>query len=121
DHDYLRFFEKENQFRLKASYPPYSHFAQVLFEGEDEKRVNTALLECNRIFGTSLSKDIKVIRCGSAPIKKIKRMYRYNILLRSYSWDGLAGFLREKNSDIMGIGRKNRVRVLIRIDPSSVL
>lgn len=121
EHDYLSFFKMENEFRRRAKYPPYSHFAQILLEGEDQKKVSSGLQACHKEFSGCLPAEVQVIRAGSAPLKKLKKMYRYNILLRSASRELLEEFLRERDGDFLNISKKYGLKVTARIDPGSTL
>ncbi len=121
NHDYLTFYNKESVFRQRAIYPPYCHLAQILFEGEDEYQVREAMLETNTLLLPVLPDSLEIIRRGPAPLKRLRRCYRYNILLRSQTWEPLVVFLDKKLTLIEKIANKHRVKIQTRIDPGSVL
>ena len=121
DHDYLSFYEKENRFRKKASYPPYYHLAQLLFEGVDELKVRDAMLETNALCMPVLPQSLEIIRRGPAPLKRLRKLYRYNILFRAPSWEVTTDFFRAKKPFMEEIATKKKVKLQLRLDPSSVL
>ncbi len=121
EHDYLTFFAKESHFRKRAVYPPYVVLAQVLWEAENENKTRDAMLATSQLLLPILPDSLEIIRRGPAPLKRLRRLYRYNLLFRAREWEPLAIFLRDKSAMIEEIAKSYQTTVQIRIDPSSVL
>ena len=121
EHDYLTFFAKESHFRKRAVYPPYVVLAQVLWEAENENKTRDAMLATSQLLLPILPDSLEIIRRGPAPLKRLRRLYRYNLLFRAREWEPLAIFLRDKSATIEEIAKNYQTTVQIRIDPSSVL
>jgi primosomal protein N' (replication factor Y) (superfamily II helicase) len=93
-HDFAGFYDKELRFRSWMRYPPYSALANVLVRGEKLDEV----LRWSGALGKWLEKTrhegIRVLGPAAAPILRLKRDYRYHIILKSESREKLNGLLR---------------------------
>lgn len=77
-HDYLRFFKNEMQYRHIANYPPYTYLAALVFSHKDVQVVNEAVA----LAYTQLQekKDCKIL--GPSDLIKIRDETRIRILLK---------------------------------------
>jgi primosomal protein N' (replication factor Y) len=93
-HDFVGFYEKELRFRSWMHYPPYSALANVLIRSDklDEAlRWSGAL---GRWFETTRHEGVRVLGPAAAPIVRLKKDYRYHLILKSPSREKLNGTLR---------------------------
>ena len=90
EHDYKSFFAYELNERKKALFPPFSLFLRILFTGLDEEplaaacNAYAALLETalRQQLGTEGEHDLLLYCASSAPIRKKRGNYRYQILIK---------------------------------------
>ena len=85
-HRVFEFYEKELEFRKELGYPPFSRLVLIEFKGPDEKAVSSVA----EAFSTEMKNEIErnipgVELLGPAPaaIPKIKRNFRYHIILKT--------------------------------------
>jgi primosomal protein N' (replication factor Y) len=80
--DYVSFYNQEIKLRRLMNYPPFSHVAAVLFQGENlrilarKSREFTALLK-------NKAEDVEVLGPSLAGIKRLRRVYRVQLILKS--------------------------------------
>ena len=84
-YDYVGFYNKEINMRETTMFPPYSHIIRILISSEDEKRavevtkkIYDKALKLKEIYG----KLFMFLQAMPAPVKRIQRKYRYQILAR---------------------------------------
>ncbi len=81
EHDFTGFYDEELEFRRELRYPPFSRLALVEFRGQKESEVERAAVEFARLFDFA---DRGLEKLGPAPaaISKIRKNYRYHLLLK---------------------------------------
>lgn len=90
--DYRLFYEKELQFRRTMRYPPFAALAKVLVRAEDREDAMTMSGELETLL-TPMPQGLRVLGPGEAPVPRLKREYRYQLLLKSASRKILAEHL----------------------------
>ena len=93
-HDFAGFYEKELQFRRWMHYPPYSALANVLVRSD---KLDDALQWSGQIgkwFAQNRHDGVRVLGPAAAPIMRLKRDYRYHLVLKSPSREKLNLTLR---------------------------
>lgn len=84
EQDYKEFYEAEIKLRSYMGYPPYSDLIQMVFSSKEEaqakgaaegwfEKIQQALPEAQREY---------LFRPQAAPMKKIKEIYRYSMMLK---------------------------------------
>ena len=93
-HDFAGFYDKELRFRNWMHYPPYSALANVLVRSDklEEALKWSGLL--GKWFESTRHEGIRVLGPAAAPIVRLKRDYRYHLLLKSPSREKLNAWLR---------------------------
>ena len=88
EHDYISFYNKEILLREEFKYPPFVNIISIIIYGEDLKLVMNKSKEVyehllDRAFSIDY-KDLKknIIGPYPAPLEKIKKNYRYQILIK---------------------------------------
>ena len=92
--DYVSFFKQEIKFRRLMNYPPFSHMAEVLFQGENLRY----LAQKSRQFSQQIRKfdaDIEVLGPALAPVAKVRGRNRIQLVLKAKKGRYLAQALRE--------------------------
>ncbi|MDE3169660.1 MAG: primosomal protein N', partial [Acidobacteriota bacterium] len=81
--DYLSFFEKEVHFRRVLHYPPFTALASVLVR---DRKIENAIQWSRALaayFAPFENRGIKVLGPASAPLARLRRDYRFQIILKS--------------------------------------
>lgn len=110
-HDYLRFFTQEMQYRHLGGYPPYRHLISFVFLHKEEKDVQDAIRHAMRVLEEK--QDCKVL--GPATLLKKKDMYRMRIILK-----GKQQFLLQtyaKDVYVQHLSLKLKARLDIDVNP----
>ena len=82
EQDYAKFYEKEIQFRRTMRYPPFSALANILVRSEQQERALEWSAELGRLLDPAPG-GIKALGPAEAAVSKIKREFRYQILLKA--------------------------------------
>lgn len=89
DHDYLAFYNKEILLRKEFNYPPFVNLISIVIYGEDNIHVGMITRKVYNLLIKNLEdsglKDLKdnIIGPFPAPLEKIKKNYRYQIIIKS--------------------------------------
>jgi len=81
-HDFHLFYEKESERRAELNYPPFGRMILLRFSGEDEANVSAAAVEIGRALRREGYRQF-LLGPAPAPIEKIRKMYRWQIFLKS--------------------------------------
>jgi len=129
DQDYARFIRRELQLRDELKYPPFAKLAMVRVEGEvvDEvARVATAAAHAlSRAADaykrtTSLS-TVRVLGPAAAPIERIKKRYRYQVMVKSENLTALRNALTTMRAAVERRALHSEVHLSVDIDPIRML
>jgi primosomal protein N' (replication factor Y) len=107
-HDYKGFAERELHFRRWMHYPPETALANVIIHSEKlEQAVHWAGV-IGRLL-QSPTEGLRVLGPAPAPIMRLKRSYRYHLVIKSASRKLLGMALRKMltGADAQGIPRRN--------------
>lgn len=84
-YDYLRFYNKEINLRETASFPPFSKIIRILVTAEEDEPAKNLthelFLKCKDLRVNNKS-DFYFLEAMRSPHAKIKRKYRYQVLMR---------------------------------------
>jgi primosomal protein N' (replication factor Y) len=119
-HDYAAFVKKEMQYRKWMHYPPHGVLANIIIQSprlEEAAGWATSLGKC---FASMQLENVRVLGPASAPIMRIKRIYRFHILLKATQRQALARTLRAalSHAEEVGIPRRN---LIIDVDAVSLM
>lgn len=87
-HDYIGFYNKEIEIRRALNYPPFSDILNVLLISENEKE----LIEFTKkikyeVYDVIRGKNVEVLGPAPCHIYKIKKSYRWHIILKGKIYD----------------------------------
>jgi primosomal protein N' (replication factor Y) len=85
NYDYEGFYEHEITMRAATMFPPFAKIVRVMVTGEDEKETLEALKEVygnlQAVYGAH-SEEFLFFNRMHAPVKRIQRKFRYQVLMR---------------------------------------
>ncbi len=120
EHDYTGFAARELYFRRAMRYPPFSVLANVIVQSERLEEV----LDWSGRLGRWLQKrqldGVRVLGPAAAPNARLKRIYRYHLVLKAERRDVLGAALREMLAvvDREEIPRRS---VVVDVDPMHLM
>ncbi len=117
--DYLSFFEKEVQFRRLLHYPPFTALAAILVR---DRKIENAIRWSRQIsafLAPQESLGVKVLGPAAAPLARLKKEYRFQLLLKAPRRAQLTRAL----ADLLSFCEKKEIpqkAVLVDVDPLSL-
>ncbi len=122
EHDFVGFYEEELEMRRELCYPPFGRLALVEFKGQKEIDVESVANEFARLLG-SLDRGIEKLGPAPAAISRIRRNYRYHLLLKGDRVNDPSG--RNLHDSLRKTQQKFQVRsgvqLTVDIDPQSMM
>ncbi|HXS12238.1 MAG TPA: primosomal protein N', partial [Acidobacteriaceae bacterium] len=107
-HDYTGFAAREMYFRRAMRYPPFAALANVLIHSEQLEEVLAISTQLGKWLAANRPETVRVLGPAPAPLPRIKRVYRYHLLLKSERRDGLGAVLRAMLAHIESSGIPRR-------------
>jgi primosomal protein N' (replication factor Y) len=119
-HDYTGFAARELYFRRAMRYPPYTVLANVLVQGESLEEVLGWASRLGRWITDRRLEGVRVLGPAPAPRSRLKRVYRYHLVLKSDRRDTLGRALREM---LAWLDREEipRRAVIVDVDPMHLM
>ncbi|MGA3133321.1 MAG: primosomal protein N' [Terracidiphilus sp.] len=112
-HDYTAFAERELKYRRWMHYPPFGVLANVLVQSEkmEEAAGWVSVLGKSLVQEQERGAPVRVLGPCTAPIARIKGVYRFHMILKSASRKALNDALRGMltRADEAGIPRRNLI------------
>jgi primosomal protein N' (replication factor Y) len=123
-HDADSFYASEMDFRRSLGHPPFTSLALVLAQDPNRDRAAEAAEAAARLLRESArqSAGLEVIGPAPAPLERLRRRWRVQVLARSASRRRLGqalGYLVEKLDGLEGGGHARRISV--DVDPANLL
>lgn len=121
NHDYLKFYDNEINFRKHLNYPPFCDIINILVQGENENDVRDELNKIHAIIKDSAKSDLSYIKVTPpmpAPIYRIKKNYRYRILIKIIDSDKALDILHYVNDEF--VKRSGKTNLIIDINPTNM-
>jgi primosomal protein N' (replication factor Y) len=110
-HDYPSFVERELKFRRWMHYPPFGVLANVLVQSPKLEEAVAWSAEMGRWFEKAVPEGVRVLGPCTAPIARIKGVYRFHLILKGGSRKALHAALRGMlaHADTAGVPRRNLI------------
>jgi primosomal protein N' (replication factor Y) (superfamily II helicase) len=120
EHDYTGFAARELYFRRAMRYPPFSVLANVIIQSEKLEEVLDWSTRLGRWVQQRKLEGVRVLGPAAAPNSRLKRIYRYHLVLKSERRDVLGSALREMLAmvDREEIPRRS---VIVDVDPMHLM
>jgi primosomal protein N' (replication factor Y) len=108
-HDYSSFVERELKYRRWMHYPPFGVLANVLIHSEKLEEAARWSAEIGKWFQSATPEGVRVLGPCTAPIARIKGVYRFHLILKAASRKALSAALRGAltHADQAGVPRRN--------------
>jgi primosomal protein N' (replication factor Y) len=116
EHDYTGFAAREMYFRRAMKYPPLSVLANVIIQGERLEEVLGWATKLGRWLSQHKPEGVRVLGPAPAPNAKLKRIYRYHMVLKADRRDVLSAALRAM-LNVVEAEQIQRRAVVVDVDP----
>jgi primosomal protein N' (replication factor Y) len=120
EHDYTGFAARELYFRRAMRYPPFSVLANIIVQSERLEEVLDWSARIGRWLQQRKLEGVRVLGPAAAPNSRLKRIYRYHLVLKADRRDVLGAALREMLAvvDREEIPRRS---VVVDVDPMHLM
>ena len=110
-HDYKAFAERELKYRRWMHYPPFGVLANVLVQSPKLEEAAAWSATLGKWFQRAATEGVRVLGPCTAPIARIKGVYRFHMILKSASRKALNAALRGmlKHAEEDGVPRRNLI------------
>jgi primosomal protein N' (replication factor Y) len=110
-HDYTAFVERELKYRRWMHYPPFGVLANVLVQSPKLEEAAGWSAELGKWMQKGAPEGVRVLGPCTAPIARIKGIYRFHMILKAGSRNALNAALRGMlaHADAAGVPRRNLV------------
>jgi primosomal protein N' (replication factor Y) (superfamily II helicase) len=110
-HDFRSFVKKEMQYRKWMHYPPHAVLANIIIQSPKLEEAAGWAATLGKCFAAMPLEHVRVLGPASAPIVRIKRIYRFHLLLKADQRQALARTLRAAlaRAEVLGIPRRNLI------------
>ena len=124
--DYESFYKHEVEVRSMFKYPPFSRFIRLVIRGIDEKKVEKSTIDLynNLMDFTNNSNilkndnDIEIIEPSVCPLEKLKKYFRWQILIKGLNMKLMQYIVKETLKDFK---TTSNIYIEIDIDPTNLL
>ncbi len=123
--DYERFYNHEMKLRKEGEYPPFTRLGLIEVKDENAQKAQGAIRDFYKAI-MRYNKQLQIMPPAEAVIARIKREYRFQIVVKSFRKADPSGkVLREAIFEsFIEFNRKSRfnmVKLIIDIDPQNIL
>jgi len=110
-HDYATFVDRELKYRRWMHYPPFGVLTNVLIQSPKLEEAVAWAGELGKWFQKSAPEGVRVLGPCTAPIARIKGIYRFHMILKGASRKALNSALRAmlKHADTANVPRRNLI------------
>ena len=110
-HDFRAFVKKEIQYRKWMHYPPHAVLANIIVQSPRLEEAAGWAASLGKCFAAMPHEHVRVLGPASAPIVRLKRIYRFHLLLKADQRQALARTLRAglAQAETLGIPRRNLI------------
>jgi len=125
ENNYHEFYLNEIMLRQNSQYPPFSRLALVEINNEDDQKAKQAINDFHRRL-VKFGDRLQILAPNEAVILKIKRIYRYQIMIKSLrkidpNGSILRTALMNAYRDYNERSRFRDVKIYFDVDPQSIM
>ena len=119
-HDYIQFYQKEIQMRQLMEYPPFCHMVRILVSDYSSGNLPEQMQQMAQHIAEQYP-QLELLGPSEAPVAMVRKRYRFHLILKGDSLETLRE-AAEVGQKFMNLSRKSKtLRILIDVEPSSVL
>src|SRR6185503_3892276 len=89
------FYARESRYRKAMFYPPFTALAGIMVADRDANRAATTAREVGEFLDSVRSDSVRILGPAPAPLERIKRVHRHQLLIKSSSRGTLHGMLKK--------------------------
>ncbi len=119
-HDFHGFVAKELKYRKWMHYPPFGVLANIVIRSPQLEEAAGWAAALGKWFSSTQLTGVRVLGPATAPIMKIKRIYRFHVLLKAERREALGHALRAARAHAEAIGIP-RTALIYDVDPVSLM
>ncbi|AHH10168.1 primosomal protein N' [Borrelia coriaceae] len=97
---YEEFYKEEIKIRQELNYPPFKKIIRIVIRSHKQESAHNKCLEFFEISKETLNGDIEYLGPSKAPMSKISKYYRYNIIYLSKSFNALEKLIRNTKEKV---------------------
>ena len=119
NHDFDGFYQDEIKDRRTLRYPPFSRLVRIIMQGEAEALVRLNIKKVAKAVSRNGGKDFTILGPSPAVLTRLKKVYRYSILIKSGSprvMQSVLSSIRKKFSKL-----PKDMKLIIDVDPVNML
>ncbi len=119
-HDYSSFVERELKYRRWMHYPPFGVLANVLVQSPKLEEAASWSATLGKWFQQKALEGVRVLGPCTAPVARIKGIYRFHLILKAASRKALNAVLRDMlaHADEAGVPRRN---IIVDVDAQRLM
>jgi primosomal protein N' (replication factor Y) (superfamily II helicase) len=119
-HDYHGFVQKELRFRRFMHYPPFAPLANVIVQSQHFEEAAGWAAALGKWFQETPLDKVRVLGPATAPLAKVKRIYRFHLVLKAEKRQALQKTLRAMlaHAERVGVPRGN---LIVDVDAVSLM
>jgi primosomal protein N' (replication factor Y) len=127
DQDFNSFYHQEITFRKALNYPPFSRMIQLKISGKDPALTRNYAHQLGdrcrtlKTSNSSLYGSVEIMGPIESSLTKVARRYRWQILLKGRYARALHQFASQLLAENSTVFHNSRVRVVVDVDPVSLL
>jgi primosomal protein N' (replication factor Y) len=114
------FYNREARYRRALFYPPFSALAGIVVMDRNPDRAAQAARDTGQFLAGLHEERLRVLGPAPAPLERIKRVHRHQLLIKAVSRDVLHRALGKLQSHLEGL-RLGSTRIMIDVDPVSLM
>jgi primosomal protein N' (replication factor Y) (superfamily II helicase) len=120
EHDFQGFVQKELQYRKWMHYPPFGVLANIMIQSTKVEEAAGWSASLGKWFHSTPQDRLRILGPAAAPIVRLKRIYRFHLVLKAENRAALAKALRAAltQAEKMGIPRK---ALILDVDPVNLM
>jgi primosomal protein N' (replication factor Y) len=120
EHNFHAFVEREMKYRKWMHYPPFASLANLIIQSPRLEEAAGWAATLGRWFQTTQLDGVRVLGPATAPLARIKRIYRFHLVLKAEKRGALARALRMAlaHAEAMDIPRRN---LIVDVDAVSLM
>lgn len=120
-HDFRRFAEHELAARRELGYPPFARLVQLRCEGARADATERVIRALAAHVQAAAAKGVGILGPAASPLERLRGRYRWQLLVRGGNGAAVRTAARAGRDAVRRAARAADVRVIIDVDPNSML